>query len=229
MRHLKDAGYSVYQASSLADALTAVSSRRFQLAVIDLAIPKNVGETNTVSAENGLALVQYLKESWPKLGVVVWSAYIATHKKALMALFEAGHSGIACLPKGSTSDTFNDAIGYVREGHVFLTATAVRAASPSSYEVLLDMMSHELRTAVEFVEARFDTLSPQERKLVANIYCNTGELARILDVRPRTVTNYLDNVYDKLGFRESDSGLEGFDRRALISLAALLHRLRHMT
>ncbi len=228
MRHLKDAGYSVFQASSLAEALTAVGSRRFQLAVIDLAIPKNAGETNTVSAENGLALVQYLKKSWPRLGVVVWSAYIAIHKRALIALFEAGHSGIACLPKGSTSDTFNDAIGYVRNGHVFLTATAVRAASPPSYEVLLEMMPHDLRTAVEFVEARFDTLSPQERNLVANIYCNNSELARILDVRPRTVTNYLDNVYDKLGFRESGNNLDGYDRRALISLAALLHRLQQM-
>lgn len=228
VRHLTDAGYQVYEAASLNDAITAVDNRLFQLAVIDLAIPKVTGETNTTSAENGIALMQYIKQGWPDVGIVVWSAYIAIHKKALIRMFEAGYNGIACLPKGSSSDTFNDAIGYVCNGHVFLTATAVRATSPPSDEILLDMMSDGLRTAVREVESRFGHLSGQELKLVENIYCNNQQLASILDVRHRTVTNYLDKVYEKLGFRDPESSLEGFDRRALISLAALLHQLRQM-
>lgn len=223
--YLQTTGYEVATATTLSGAITAVSERTYPLAIVDLAIPNNSSD-NVATVDAGISLLTHLKEHAPETAVVVWSAYLAIHNNALVALLESGFTSVACIPKGSSLSTLDEAIQRVNNGQVFLADTTAHVTSIQSDQVLLKMLKSEQRTAVQFVASRLDSLSPQETKLVNHIYLNNKEVAATLGVRPRTVTNYLDSVYDKLGFRDSNHGLTRFDRRALIALAALYHRLQ---
>lgn len=101
------------------------------------------------------------------------------------------------------------------------------ARSPRRLRVFLQALRPDVARATENVETRLDQLTPRQYQVAMLAALRPEAIARELDLGEKTVRNYLDQVYEVLHLKDYSGELQGFRREALITLAVLLHRLRH--
>jgi len=77
------------------------------------------------------------------------------------------------------------------------------------------------------VAERFDDLSPRQMEVVERMTKTPAVIARELNLEVRTVRNYQDAIYERLGLREVGGAVQEVRRDPIIILAFLLYRIRH--
>jgi len=157
--------------------------------------------------------------------VVLWSAY--THfLRELMDLISEGYQGLAYVPKGSRIQVLQTAIERVMKGDVFLHRAVLGDSQINLEQTMLSSLDPEIAKIVVNVADRFDKLSPRQMQVVERMTKTPAVIADELNLEVRTVRNYQDVIYERLGLRDAWEGVQKVRRDPVITLALLLRRLR---
>lgn len=161
------------EAASAAEATQAIEAQRFDVALVDIALP----------GKNGLDLLKSMQASHPELAVLILSTY-AEDIYAMRAL-KLGAAGY--LTKDSSAATLIEAVRKASKGGKYVSpslaerfASAMSGKSGATHEVLSDRELEVLKLL-----ARGESL------------VNIGER---LHLSPKTVTTYRSRILDKMGF-----------------------------
>ncbi len=192
------------------------------LALVDISLPER-GEDDAFRRPFGLDLAREIKMMQPACGVVLWSAY--THfLPDIMDMIADGRRGLAYVSKGSRVQVLQTAIEQVMDGDVFLHRAVLGDKNIDIEQAILASLDPEVARAVEEVAARLSQLSPRQMQVARRITLTPAVIARELGLKVRTVRNYQDEIYDRLGFRESLDMGQHLRRDPIIMLALLLHK-----
>lgn len=133
---------------------------------------------------NGIEATKQIKAERPAQNVLVLTSY--DDDAYIFALLEAGAAGYL-LKNASESDLL---------GAVRAVAAGESALHPSVARKVLERFS-----TTSTVSAPLDTLSPRELEVlrIAATGRTNKEIARDLDISPRTVQVHLANIFSKLG------------------------------
>ncbi len=194
------------------------------LALVDISLPqRNNAEDKRLPL--GVKLVRELKQKHRACGVVLWSAY--THfLNELMGLISEGYQGLAYVPKGSRIQVLQTAIERVMKGDVYLHRAVLGDSQINIEQTMLSSLDPEIAKIVVNVADRFDELSPRQMQVVERLTKTPAVIAEELNLEVRTVRNYQDVIYERLGLRDAWSGVQKVRRDPVITLALLLRRLR---
>lgn len=160
------------EATSAVEAVQAIEAQRFDVALVDIALP----------GKNGLDLLKSLQISHPELAVLILSTY-AEDIYAMRAI-KLGAAGY--LTKDSSAATLVEAVRKASKGGKYVSpslaekfASVIGGKSASTHEVLSDRELEVLKLL-----ARGESL------------VNIGER---LHLSPKTVTTYRSRILDKMG------------------------------
>jgi DNA-binding NarL/FixJ family response regulator len=166
-------------ASNSADALRQIEADPPDLAIIDISL----------EGENGLELIKQIKSRWPQVRMLVSSM----HDETVYAprAFQAGAQGY--LSKQESIRKMIDAVRQILRDEVYLT--------PRMANRLLRNLAHG-----ESLERNpMDSLTNRELQvfeLVGQGH-NTPQIARMLEMSPRTVETHRKHIKKKLGLANS--------------------------
>ncbi len=221
----EEMGMEVHSVASYGEARRKLSQLMdiFRLALVDVSLPRE--EKEEERSAFGLKLIQEIKEGNPNCGVVLWSAY--THfLPELMQLISKGYQGLAYIPKGSRIQVLRTAIRQVLEGGVYLHRAVVAQREGDFVQSILSELDPNTASAILQVMERLDDLSPRQMQVVERMTKTPAAIAEELNLGVRTIRNYQDAIYDRLGLRESLGSSPHIRRDPIIVLALLLHRMR---
>lgn len=161
------------EAGNVADALAWLRKRPFDLVLLDISLPER----------SGLELLKTMKQEFPRLPVLVLSAYREDHY-AVRALKE-GADGY--LNKESASDSLVAAIRKVASGGKYLTPA------------LAERIALEIGTRSD--RPFHETLSDREFEILKLIARGESlkDIADQLRISPKTVTTYRARILEKSG------------------------------
>ncbi len=222
----EEMGMEVTQAATYREANQALTTSQsmYQLALVDVSLPRvHVDEPRRASW--GLQLIQDIKKINARCGVVLWSAYTHFLPK-LMQLVARGYQGLAYIPKGVRTEILRTAIHRVMEGDVYLHRSVVEQEQTNLEEILLSSLDPEVARLVVEVAGRFKELSPRQMEVVRHITRTPTAIAEELGLEVRTVRNYQDAIYERLGLRDPLLQAQHIRRDPIIILALILHRLQ---
>ncbi len=222
----EEMGLNVHVASTFAEGQRLLRSlgSRCAVALVDISLPKH-SDFETSRAPLGLKLIREIKQQSPDCGVVLWSAY--THfLPEIMSLIADGYQGLAYVPKGSRIQVLTTAIERVMKGDVFLHRGVLGAPQIDIEKTLLSSLEPEIADIVADVANRLDRLSPRQMEVVEHMTKTPTAIARDLNLEVRTVRNYQDAIYERLGLRDVGESVQDIRRDPIIILALLLYRLR---
>jgi len=217
---------TVHMAVSYEEALSKIAEigDYCDLALVDISLPRRNNSENA-RLPLGVKLVREIKQKRRECGVVLWSAY--THfLHELMELISEGFQGLAYVPKGSRIQVLQTAIERVMKGDVFLHRAVLGDSQINIEQTMLSSLDPETAKIVVNVAERFDKLSPRQIQVVERMTKTPAAIAEELNLEVRTVRNYQDVIYERLGLRDAWSGVQKLRRDPVITLALLLRRLR---
>jgi DNA-binding NarL/FixJ family response regulator len=191
----------VREAGDEQSALEMAKAGTIHVAVIDISIPPDPATPSRVQHSCGIDLARRLKQAWPMLGVVLFSAY-EDRGREVLEMVRQGVRGLAYKLKGCPPKALLEAINEVRLGRVLIDPEVTNPHSLA--DEFRARLTAEERPWVEGILAHFDQLSPRETEVayrLAAAYTTEG-IAAALDVAPRTIEHHVGRVYEKLGLRE---------------------------
>jgi DNA-binding NarL/FixJ family response regulator len=194
-RLLADHGDEVCAAVGDADALRdAVATHRPDVAIVDIRMPP----THT---DEGLRAAIDLRESYPEVGVLVFSQYVETRYATRLLADRAG--GVGYLLKERVAD--------VRE---FLDALARVAAGGTALDP--EVVGHLMRAHAATGVGALTTRERDVLTLMAEGRSNAG-IAEALVITPGVVEKHVANIFGKLGLPQTEAD----NRRVLAVLQYL--------
>jgi len=222
----EEMGLTVHVASSYEEGRrqVAILGSRCSLALVDISLPKH-NDFDSSRAPLGIKLISEIKQQAPDCGVVLWSAY--THfLPEIMTLIANGYRGLAYVPKGSRVQVLTTAIERVMKGDVFLHRGVLGTPQIDVEKTLLSSLDPATAEIVSDVADRLDNLSPRQMEVVERMTKTPTAIARDLNLEVRTVRNYQDAIYERLGLRDMGGNVQDVRRDPIIILALLLYNLR---
>ena len=216
----------VCEADCAATALTVGMAEQPDVVVMDIVLPAQPSQQADFDQQAGIDAARQLREQVPGLGIVFLSAYVDRGNEVVQ-LFTAGHDRIVYLLKGSKPQELLDAIHTVARKHPVLNLVGVRPARTSAADLACSALTDEERACITEALGRLETLSEPEWRVFQTVGgCLTHkQAADCLGLSARTVSFHMDNIYDKLGLRESNPGLS---QLMVLAKVHLLNSLQHM-
>jgi DNA-binding NarL/FixJ family response regulator len=189
-------GHDVVAAVADAEALRqAVETYQPDVAIIDVRMPP----THT---DEGLRAARSIRESNPRIGVLVFSQYIESQSAA--DLFAGTPEGVGYLLKDRVADVsdFIDAIMRVAQGGTVLDPEVVRRLLGASRRA-----------------SALAALTPREREVLALVAQgrSNAAIAAAFTISPGVVEKHVASIFAKLGLAQSDND----NRRVLAALKYL--------
>lgn len=199
-------GYRILEAGDEESAWHIATDQAIDAAVIDIAIPPTASSPTRVQHSFGIRLARRLKEAYPAVGVVLFSAY-EDRGSEILEMLRQGVRGLAYKLKGCPPRALLEAIRETGLGRVLLDPEVTNPRTIG--DELRQRLTGDERPWVESVIAHFDQLSQREREVVYRLAAshNTDGIATALKTAPRTIEHHIGRVYEKLGLRELPSHL----------------------
>jgi two-component system, NarL family, response regulator NreC len=183
----------VAQASDGIEAVELAQASEPDVAIIDLGMPRL----------HGREVVRRLNESLPKTRILVLTHH--DEEEYVLALVKAGASGY--LVKDAAGAELRNAVVALANGQGWFGPQAARA--------LADAQRTPDRARLE---DPYGSLTPRERE-VMHLVCDgksTKEIARLLDISPKTAENHRVRILDKLGVSNTAELVRYAARRGLV-------------
>lgn len=165
------------QAKDAPEAVKILSSGKFDLVILDIALP----------GISGLELIRDVKKFQPQAKIIMLSMY-PEERFAIRAL-KAGASGY--LTKESAPEEMINAIRMVHSGRNYITA------------FVAEKMLAELQEPLD--KAPHDKLSSREFEVMCMIGSGKAakEISRLLNLSPQTVSTYRARIMEKMDFKNN--------------------------
>lgn len=163
-------------AASAEEAMLELAGGGIDVALIDISLPD----------ENGMALLQRIKRTWPQVAVVMLSAY-SEDAYAIRALRGGAHGYVS---KGASLDVLLDAVRTAARGG--------RYFSPElSVMLVKQVQSGAFRQRTALSAREFEVML----KIVAGE--STSAIAAQLNRSPKTISTHRMRLYEKLNIRST--------------------------
>ena len=165
----------VGEAATGAEAVERAAALRPHVVVMDLNMPTMSGEAATAA----------LRSTLPEVAVLVLT--MEEDDERVLAALQAGAKGY--LLKGAEPEHLVRTIEAVARGELVIGPGAAQR------------LAHYLHAGQTPAATAFPSLSPRERQILSLLArgATNPELARRLDLSPKTVRNHLSNILTKMG------------------------------
>jgi DNA-binding NarL/FixJ family response regulator len=224
--YLSREGFQILEAGDEETAWNLAQRQTPAVAITDLCLPPDPRTLPHPSHNCGVRLAHRLKEAYPAMGVILFSAY-EDRGSEILDLIRAGQRGVAYKLKGSQPKALLSAIHEVLAGRVVIDPE-VNVNRHTQADELITQLSAEERQWVEQLLLNFTQLTPREWDVVQRLAAahNTESIALALSVTPKTVENYIARAYDKLGLNDLGREAPHLHKRTLLVKACMVHDLR---
>lgn len=195
---LQGHGFQTLEAGDAHTAWSIAISHIPDVVIMDIVIPLNTEAISRIKDSVGVQLAIRLKRQYPKIGIVLRSAY-EDRGKGVFELLEEGYRGIAYILKGSPPVELLEMIRCVLLKRVVINPEVTEAHSLKVE--LIARLTPEERIYIETAVSNFPSLTPREREVVHYLAASYDEkgTAEALHLKPKTVGNYTTRIYEKLG------------------------------
>lgn len=225
--YLESLQYQVREAGDIQTAWELFLAAPPQAAIIDVRVPLTAAASmgKPPTEPNGIALAQKLKQSYPTMGIVLFSAHEA-YEREVIRLAQQYMRSIAFLHKGGDMRQLHVALTEVMAGRTLFQAdlvnryvleTAVRTHFQSEESLWIDQALSE-----------FEHLTPREQEvahLLAASY-QSEHIAQRLSLSKGSVDNLVSRIYIKLGLSDMKQETAGLRPLSILIKACLLHDIR---
>ncbi|MCH5372854.1 MAG: response regulator transcription factor [Planctomycetes bacterium] len=167
------------EASSVGEALEQVESTAPDLAIVDISLEE----------ENGLRLIEQIRGQYPAIKMLVSSV----HNEAVYAPRALQAGAVGYIEKGQPMETIIDAIREILKGGIYL--------SPKMSQSML----HRAALGKPLHEDPVALLSNRELEVLDMIGqgLTINQIARQLQLSPKTIESHRTNIKDKLHLKNS--------------------------
>ncbi|SMP66700.1 two component transcriptional regulator, LuxR family [Neorhodopirellula lusitana] len=167
------------EAADVDEALELIGQVCPDVAVIDVSLKTG----------SGIDLIKQVKESHPRVKMLVWSMY----EEGLYAERALRAGALGYINKQQATDTIVEAIRTIMAGDLFL-----------SKELSAKMLHRVIQGKESVALSPVDSLSDRELETFRLIGqgMNTKDIAKAMDLRPKTVETYRARIKDKLEIDE---------------------------
>jgi len=224
--YLQREGLDVVEAGDEAAAWDAAQAQPLDAAVIDISIPPDGRSPSKVSNSYGIRLATRIKQAYPAVGVVLFSAY-GDRGSEIMEMIREGTRGLAYKLKGSQPSALLAAIHEVMAGRVVIDAE-VHANRQGLAEELIKRLTPDEGYWVDIAVTNFRFLTPREMEIAQRLAAshNTEGISQALSVSPKTTENYITHIYDKLGLNPIAQEAPHLRKVVILAKACMVNDLR---
>lgn len=223
--YLEQRGSRVEEAGDAQTAWEKATGDSFDAAIIDIVIPEKPNERFQMDQGNGVKLAAQLKNVYPTLGIVLFSAYEGFGQDVLR-LIQDGKRGIAYKLKGCRPRELYDSLLLVKNGQIAIDAEVT--SERSSARAYLSFLEENERSWVILAAKRIPELSPREYEIAQLISAAhiSANIAEFLTLAPSSVDNARNRIYQKLGLSELDGNGPPLSKSIVLAKAFILHELQ---
>jgi DNA-binding NarL/FixJ family response regulator len=213
--YLKRKGFESKEAGDTATALELADRYPFIAAIVDIVMPAYPGGEAHIGGSEGIRLARLLKEKFPQMGVLVFSAFNDRGSEVLDLAVD-GTRGLAYMVKGAHPDRVLQALQEARSGQVVLGQEVFNFANLLSRE-LWDRLSEDEAPWINQAVTDFHELTDREREVARLLAASrtTQGIALALDISTKTVEKHTNHIYSKLHLNDVDQ-LDPPLRKALL-------------
>lgn len=225
-QYLQRKGFEVIEAGDEATAWNLAEAHALDVAVIDIVIPANSHAKHQLEESRGARLALRLKQHWPSLGVVLFSAY-GDRGKYIFDMMQRGVRGVAYKLKGCAPSDLLDAIKAVQSGQVVIDPEVTSLHSLAAlFEAHLD--AEETRW-VKQAANHLPELTPREREVAQRIAAShkIESIAASLGLESKSVENYTNRIYRKLGLTDLAESTPSLRKAAVLAKAWMLFEFQN--
>jgi DNA-binding NarL/FixJ family response regulator len=225
--YLNREGLEVVEAGDEASAWELAKTQAFDASVIDISIPPDSASPSLVGNSFGIHLAHQLKQAYPALGIVIFSAY-GDRGGDIFDMVRAGTRGLAYKLKGCQPGALLVTIHDVISGRVIIDPE-VQTNRSGLAEELLKQLTGDESYWVEIAAANFQQLTPREMEIAQRLAAshNTEGIAQALSVSAKTTENYITHVYEKLGLSNIAREAPHLRKVVILAKACMLNDLRN--
>jgi DNA-binding NarL/FixJ family response regulator len=225
--YLNREGLDVVEAGDEATAWDLAQTQSLDAAVIDISIPPDSHSPSLVGNSFGIHLARQLKQTYPALGVVLFSAY-GDRGSEIFDMVRDGTRGLAYKLKGSQPSALLATIHDVIAGRVIIDPE-VHANRRGLADELLKRLTNDESHWVKIAADNFEQLTPREKEIAQRLAAshNTEGIAQALSVSAKTTENYITHVYEKLGLSEIAHEAPHLRKVVILAKACMINDLRN--
>lgn len=173
-----------------------------------------------------MELAIWLKERYPELGVVLFSAY-EDRGQVVFDLVHDGMRGIGYQLKGCLPSKLLHALLGVMKGKVMIDAevTQLRRVALEVLKRLPPLEQHWVKQAVAYLPQ----LTPREMAVAQQVALGhtTQGIADALCVAPKTAENYIGRIYHKLDLHQMQIEAPQLRQATILARAFMVYDLGH--
>ena len=186
----------VGEAGTASEAITAVSTLRPDVVLMDIGLPDM----------SGIDAAKEVKRLWPEVAVVALT--IHEDQEYFFKMLEAGASGY--VPKRAAPEELMTAIQVAASGEVYLY--------PSLAKLLVK--DYLTQAPAESEEKNMGDLTPREQEVLTLLADgdSNAEIAEKLSISPKTVSRHRENIMRKLTLHSRTELVKYAIRKGLIDL-----------
>jgi DNA-binding NarL/FixJ family response regulator len=217
---LRSKKLTVWEAADATTAWEIACAKQPDVAVIDIVMPAEPLEPVVFRKSLGVDLARQLKQTYPALGIVLFSAY-EDRGADILSMLQQGIRGIAYKLKGCQPVALWQAVEAVQRGQVIIDPDVTN--QQNLCPTFLALLGPEERPWVEMAAGLVQTLSSRELMVaeMAAAAHNTNSIADRLVITPKSVENHVNKIYGKLHIKDDDE-VAGRQLRKTVVLAKAL-------
>ena len=222
---LRSKRLTVWEAADAATAWEIARSRQPDVAVIDIVMPAEPLEPVAFRKSLGVDLSRQLKQAYPALGIVLFSAY-EDRGADILSMLQQGIRGIAYKLKGCQPDALWQAVEAVQRGQVIIDPDVTNQQNLCTD--FLALLKAEERPWVKMAAGLVHTLSPRELEVaeMAASAHNTSSIADKLVIAPKSVENHINKIYGKLRLKDDEAAGSQLRKMVVLAKALMLYQLK---
>ena len=216
-RFLESEGLHVFDAAD-AQAARGFIDTGIDAAVLDIELPEKPGDIVRYSSNTGLILARYIKEKYPKTGVVLLSSH-PDRGRYFWNLVSQGHRGLAYILKNGDPENLLSAIRQTQAGRIFCDEL-VTNTNEFAGEIINQLSEDECEWILYAVK-ELPNLTSREQE-VASALLDSYDIRGIasqMGIKENAVSNHITNIYEKLGLSQVPNNLSA---RTLLVKAQLI-------